>query len=69
MYVQNYIFLSFLKNEKIISSFFDIAYLCRYHLFLYLRRKASNLEIVNYFTRQKKFHYVTRSITYNDAVV
>ena len=37
MYVQSFIFLSFLKNEMIISSFFDIAYLCRYHLFLYLR--------------------------------
>ena len=37
MYVQNSIFLSFLKNEKIIYSFFDIVYLRRYRLFRYLR--------------------------------
>ena len=36
MHVQNPIFLGFLENEKIISSFFDIPYLCRYRLFLYL---------------------------------
>ena len=28
IYVQNSIFLSFLKNKKIISAFFDIVYLC-----------------------------------------
>ena len=33
MYSQNSIFLSFLKNQKIISSFFDIAYLFRYRRF------------------------------------
>ena len=53
MYAQNSIFLSFLKNEKIIYSFCDIAYPCRYHLLFYmfvlryLRRKTNNLEIVN----------------------
>ena len=35
MYVQNSIFRSFLKNEKIISSLFDIVFLCRYRLFRY----------------------------------
>ena len=33
MYVQNSIFVSSLETEKIISSFFGIAYLCRYRLF------------------------------------
>ena len=44
MYVQNSIFLGFLKNEKIMSSFFDIAYLCRYIAYLLL---IFNLEIPN----------------------
>ena len=41
MYVQNSIFLSSLKTEKIISSFFDIVYFCRYRLFRYLRFSMS----------------------------
>ena len=53
MYAQNSIFLlSFLKNEKIISAFFDIDYHCRYRLcrylrLRYLRRKINNLKLVN----------------------
>ena len=42
IYVQNSIFLSSLKTEKIISSFFDIAYLCIYCLFRYLRFSISS---------------------------
>ena len=48
MYVQNSIFLSFLKNEKIIA-FFDT------FIFRQRHRKIDNLETVNQFTRQKKF--------------
>ena len=50
MYAQNSLFLIFLKNEKIIYSFFDIAHPCRHHslfyifVFRYLRRKTNNLE-------------------------
>ena len=64
MYAQNSIFLRFLKNEKIMSSFFDIAYLCRYRLFLYLRFSISSGE--NIFIM---FPDVTQSKTYNDVVV
>ena len=42
MNVQNSIFLKFLKNEKVISLFFNIAYRCRYHFFLYLRFSISS---------------------------
>ena len=41
-------------------------------VFRYLRKKVNNLEIVDLFTRQKKFIMlpdVTHSRTYNDAVV
>ena len=69
MYVQNSIFLSFLKNENIISSLFDISYLCRYRLFLFLRFSISllknNLQGKNFIMLPD----VTPLRTYNDAVV
>ena len=61
MYVQNSIFLSFLKNEKIISSLFLILFIFAVIAFLdtsvfrHRHRKIDNLEMVNQFTRQKKF--------------
>ena len=44
IFVQKSIFLSFLKNEKIIFSFFGIDYVCRYRFSLYLRGKIYNLD-------------------------
>ena len=60
MHVDDSIFLSFLKNEKSISSFFDIIYLSRYRLFdtfvfRYRHRRINNLEMVSQFTCQKIF--------------
>ena len=61
MYVQNSIFFSFRKNEKIISLFFNIAYLCRYRVFLYLcfsvsKNKSPRDSRLIY--KAKKFDYI-----------
>ena len=60
IYIQNSIFLSFLKNEKIITSPFLILFIFVASVFLdtfvfrHCHRKIGNLEKVNQFTRQKK---------------
>ena len=61
IYVKNSIFLSFLKNENIISSLFLILFIFAVivffdtFIFRHRQRKIDNIEMVNQFMRQKKF--------------